>query len=944
MIGRVGLAVRRDCPLDWANKTKMSAATLFLAIQAATVSAPADYSRARAAVEAAAQAVDEDRVESQRTRWRMEADGGDVLALLSLATLSRETYRYAEADRLYGELLEDGGARGGSGDGITVQAWLGLGLGKLIRWRTDSAAFAFEQVLGQGSRGDPVARAQALLGLAAIATRTSSADSARALAERASTSIGTNARDVDAARIRCGQAAAIRGAAVLRADSLVTSALERARASGDARTIGRCLIVRAQVLEIRGRQADSRAAIDSALVVLRTTGDQLGLAVALQFSAYAATTYSINLRGGLRDAQDGASIARAAGDELTAGWATLVLAQVASRVGDAATAARHALEARAIFERTNDRLGLATTDIVDAGANLAMGRFGAARDGLLRAYARNDSIGWRTSHPYVLFALSATARGAGDLDGAEQWLDRAMAESRQLGMRGWEVDEKYVRGLNALARGDYSAAIHWFEAYLVAMSSWSRHYLLEGELRLAEAHARAGDLAAAERRLERAFLHIDYVRNLQQDRDASVAALQSRRLDADPDLGIATVVHLLATNGRVESAFRIAEAERARFLWTQLVRRRALGPEPVGSTEQPETRLMPDGLDPQTLRAAIPDSTALVEFATGAGGEPSTAFLVTREGLRAFDLAPADSLTGAIRRFATALEGGVGADGLARRLGEAVLDEVLAEVPANITRLVLSPDGPLHRLPFDALVMADGRRVIERFATSLMPSARLALAMWQAREQRVPRTGAVVVGDAMFGPAFGLPPLPSSRIEARAVARALREPRLLLGTDATEVALRAIDWSGIGLLHLATHARVEDDGILASALYVGATDSMDGRIGVADIAALPLELDLVVLSACRTLGGVVVAGEGLQGLTAPFLEAGARAVVATYWPVGDRSIQPLIARFYSELRAGGSAGDALWKAKRTSFEDGESPAVWAAFSLSGNAAVRPAVF
>jgi CHAT domain-containing protein len=89
---------------------------------------------------------------------------------------------------------------------------------------------------------------------------------------------------------------------------------------------------------------------------------------------------------------------------------------------------------------------------------------------------------------------------------------------------------------------------------------------------------------------------------------------------------------------------------------------------------------------------------------------------------------------------------------------------------------------------------------------------------------------------------------------------------------------------------------------------------------------------------------VIVTGEGLQGLTAPFLEAGARAVAATYWAVGDRSIQPLIERFYGHLRDGLSAGDALTRAKRESMEAGESPAVWASFSLTGDAGVRPGVF
>jgi tetratricopeptide (TPR) repeat protein len=913
---------------------------LLLALQASPGVAPSEQVRARRIIEAAVMAVDGDSVEAQRARWRSPAEAGDGYARLGLATLARETYRYAEADHHYTEILR---AVGADGD-LAAHAWLGIGLGKLIRWQTDSAAHAFEQVLRiapEASAG--LVTAEARLGLAAIAARTMSGDTTIALAESAGAQIRSDTDDLAVARIRCAQGAALRGGSVVRADSLVRAGLVRARAAQSNRAIGRCLLVLAQILEIRGLQADSRSAVDSALIALRSTRDMLGQAAALQFSAYAATTYSIGIRSGYRDAQDAAAIARAAGDEVTSAWATLNLAQIAQRVGDGVAARRHALAARATFERTNDRFGLSATDLIDASAHLAARRFDDASVSLRAALARNDSIGWHTSQPWTLFELAAAARGRGDIASADSLLDSAMARARSLGMRGWDVNEKYARGLNALARGDYVAAIEFFTSYLSAMSSWSRHYLLEGELRLAEAHARAGDLDTAEERLEQAFLHLGYVRGLQTDRDAELAALQSRQMDADADLGIATIVRLFGEAGRTETAFRIVEAQRARFLWTRLVRRRALVAAPADIEGGTISRLLPEALDLVTLYAAIPDSTALVEYVTGSGGEPSSAFVITRSGVRSLTLAPVDSLADEIRRFSSALEGGAGAGALGRTIGRAVLDPILAWLPANVSRLVLSPDGPLHRVPFDALVLPDGRRVMERFATSLTPSARLSLANWQGGDATRP-TGAVILGDAHFDPDFGLPPLADSRTEAQTVARSVREPRLLLGQTASESALRAIDWDNVGLLHLATHARVEDDGVMSSALFVGAGDNMDGRISVADIAALPLKTDLVVLSSCRTLGGVIVTGEGLQGLTAPFLEAGARAVAATYWAVGDRSIQPLIERFYDHLRDGLSAGDALTRAKRESMEAGESPAVWASFSLTGDARVRPGVF
>jgi hypothetical protein len=266
---------------------------LLVALQAPSGTGPGDPRRARAVVDSAVAAVDGDVVDAVRARWRERAASGDAYARLGLATLLRETYRYADADRQYGAILASG--RDSANAALAANAWLGVGQGKLIRWRTDSAVHAFERVLELAPEvGDGLVVAQARLGLAAIASRTLSADTAAALADAAGRAIGASSTNLDNAQVRCAHAAVIRGGVVVRADSLVRTGLRQARAAGNDRAIGRCLLVLAQVYEIRGLQADSRHAVDSALIALRSTRDMLGLAAALQFSAYASTTYSID--------------------------------------------------------------------------------------------------------------------------------------------------------------------------------------------------------------------------------------------------------------------------------------------------------------------------------------------------------------------------------------------------------------------------------------------------------------------------------------------------------------------------------------------------------------------------------------------------------------------------------------------------------------------------
>ncbi|MCC7132747.1 MAG: CHAT domain-containing protein, partial [Gemmatimonadales bacterium] len=109
----------------------------------------------------------------------------------------------------------------------------------------------------------------------------------------------------------------------------------------------------------------------------------------------------------------------------------------------------------------------------------------------------------------------------------------------------------------------------------------------------------------------------------------------------------------------------------------------------------------------------------------------------------------------------------------------------------------------------------------------------------------------------------------------------------------------------------------------------------------ADIAGRRLRTDLVVLTGCGTSGGALTFGEGIQGLVAPFLEAGARAVVATLWDVGDAAVIPTVRRFYESLATGATAAAALRTARLGAWRAGESPAIWAALTLTGDSRVVP---
>jgi hypothetical protein len=190
----------------------------------------------------------------------------------------------------------------------------------------------------------------------------------------------------------------------------------------------------------------------------------------------------------------------------------------------------------------------------------------------------------------------------------------------------------------------------------------------------------------------------------------------------------------------------------------------------------------------------------------------------------------------------------------------------------------------------------------------------------------------------LFAAAGGLPPLPGSGDEARLVARYAPAAELRLGEQASAAYLRQAPLDGFRVIHLATHALVDDRALGRTALALAPGDSGSGLVTPAELARLRLRADLVVLSACRTAGGVVVDGEGLQGLTSPLLEAGARSIVATSWRVGDRSTLRLVDGLYAALAKGRPVIDALREAKLAAMRSGAPPAVWAAFELLGDPA------
>jgi CHAT domain-containing protein/tetratricopeptide (TPR) repeat protein len=282
---------------------------------------------------------------------------------------------------------------------------------------------------------------------------------------------------------------------------------------------------------------------------------------------------------------------------------------------------------------------------------------------------------------------------------------------------------------------------------------------------------------------------------------------------------------------------------------------------------------------------------------------------------------------------------------------------------ARADRVLLSPDGPLHILPFAALVhgappvfLAEEKPWHSVLSATLYaeirqrrrgpPAGAGPLVAFADPQVRTPAPGSR--DDPREAPVRryrnGLQPLPGARAEVRALAALWgSDAHVYIGAAASEQRLRELPVRP-RYLHFACHALIDRlyplDSALALATPAGEGSPDNGLLQAWEIfERLHLDSELVTLSACETGLGRDDGGEGLIGLTRAFQYAGARSVLASLWSVSDRTAAELMKRFYTLLRAGRPKDLALQEAQRALLHAGGSaahPVHWAAFTLSGD--------
>ncbi|GFO63267.1 CHAT domain-containing protein [Geomonas paludis] len=241
----------------------------------------------------------------------------------------------------------------------------------------------------------------------------------------------------------------------------------------------------------------------------------------------------------------------------------------------------------------------------------------------------------------------------------------------------------------------------------------------------------------------------------------------------------------------------------------------------------------------------------------------------------------------------------------ARELYDLVFRPLAPELEAAGAQTILwHLDGPLRYLPLSAL--HDGSDfVVARYRNVLYTSAS------KARLKDRPAGTWRVLGLGLSQPRTVLgrsySPLPGVPEELKGIVRSASAPGGVIPGDAylddafTWELLRGRleDAGSYPLVHIASHFHFETGDDSSSYLVLGNGTPLTLR-EVEDQVNLFAGVDLLTLSACETAvgGGKDQDGREVDGLSILAQRQGAKAVVATLWPVADPSTSTLMQRFY----------------------------------------------
>ncbi|NEO21534.1 CHAT domain-containing protein, partial [Moorena sp. SIO4A5] len=399
------------------------------------------------------------------------------------------------------------------------------------------------------------------------------------------------------------------------------------------------------------------------------------------------------------------------------------------------------------------------------------------------------------------------------------------------------------------------------------------------------------------------------------------------------------------------------------------------------SRRSPDFRTANQAVTLEAIQTLIPANTALVELVKYQRGSPRyAAYVLHSQGdPQGIDLGEVKLIEKELELFRLSIQDKdtptAQLKQAARQVDQRLMDPV-RQLLGSTRQILLSPEGELNLIPFEALVDQQQQYLVENYRFTYLTSGRDLLRLSQ---ESASQTAPVMLGNPDFDRSAGelianqdhsnlasadltrsidlstwdFSPLPGTADEVKEIADMLGvDP--LLGGKATESAVKGVNSPRI--LHIATHGFSEnapnqelptlyDNPMLLSGLVLAGfkqkrTGAENGVLTALEAVGLNLSgTELVVLSACDTGSGRISSGEGIYGLRRAFVIAGSQTQLISLRKVQDKATKELMLAYYQRLLDDNMGRtEALRQTQLDMLKDEryQHPYYWASFIVSGN--------
>lgn len=290
---------------------------------------------------------------------------------------------------------------------------------------------------------------------------------------------------------------------------------------------------------------------------------------------------------------------------------------------------------------------------------------------------------------------------------------------------------------------------------------------------------------------------------------------------------------------------------------------------------------------------------------------------------------------------------------IATALHQKLWEPILEIAPDLKERLIIVPGGALGYLPFELLlsVPVETGEIAIREMPFMGKKHRITYAYAASWLVRPPQLSAGKSNKNLLAlaPDFSrdsdwpsmirnYAKLTFNQHEAQNIA-GMMHGEALLGQEATEEQFKEIA-KQYRLIHIASHASVNDTDPLYSHVALLPSEGEDGKLDMAELFGMQLNAELVVLSACETGYGKYMYGEGIMSMAKGFSFAGTQSLITSLWQVNDEATSRLMKYFYQELKKGIPKDEALANARQMYLQESDPlaahPFYWAGFILTGD--------